>query len=172
MDRQEVRGERRGTRETCSLCPLWALIIGLFWAWHLAQARWDTLTSYLKTRLNDLLTRLHTWHRSEEAGTERKRNREWGGREFDVTAQYSSLISRRTSWPWQVLGVYTARFKGEKTGHFTKTSGLLRDGYERLDAMRIFKVPFLGELRDCRLRVKPTNTHQESARKSKKKGKG
>lgn len=29
--------------------------------------------------------------------------------------------------------------------------------------MRIFKVPFLGELRDCRLRVKPTSTHQESA---------
>jgi len=24
MDRQEVRGERRGTGETCSLCPLWA----------------------------------------------------------------------------------------------------------------------------------------------------
>ncbi len=41
--------------------------------------------------------------------------------------------------------MYTARFEGGKTGHFTKTSGFLRDGYERLDAMRIFKVPFPGE---------------------------
>lgn len=52
---------------------------------------------------------------------------------------------------------------GEETGHFTKTSGLLRDGYERLDAMRIFKKPFPRELLDCRLRVKPTNPQQESA---------
>lgn len=68
--------------------------------------------------------------------------------------------------------MYTARFKGEKTGHFTKTSGLLRDGYERLDAMRIFKVPFPGELRDCRLGVKPTNTHQESAMRVRARKKG
>lgn len=158
MDRQEVRGERRGTRGTCSLCPLWVPLIGLFRAWRLAQARWDTLTSYLKTRLNDLLTRSHTWHRSEGAGTEGKR----GGREFDVLAQYASLISRRTSWPWQVLGVNTARFEGEKQDilqrHRTSEGWIWKAWcHENLQSA------FPRRMRDCRLRFKPTNSHQESA---------
>jgi len=65
--------EKEEELERHALCVLFELLSGLFCAWHLAQARWDTLTSYLKTRLNDLLTRLHTWQRSEGAGTERMR---------------------------------------------------------------------------------------------------
>ncbi len=151
MDRQEVRGERRGTRGTCSLCPLWAPFIGLFQAWRLAQARWDTLTSYLKTRLNDLLTRSHTWHHSEGAGTEGKR----GGREFDVFAQYASLITRRTSWSWQVLSVCTARFYKD----IRVSEGWIWKAWchENLQSA------FPRRMCDCRLRVKPTNSHQESS---------
>lgn len=78
-------------RETCSLCPLRAPLIGLFRAWRLAQAHWDMLMSYLKTRLNDLLTRSHTWHCSEEAGTEIKRNWERGE---------ESLMYLLSTLPW------------------------------------------------------------------------
>lgn len=158
MDRQEVRGERRGTRGTCSLCPLWVPLIGLFRAWRLAQARWDTLTSYLKTRLNDLLTRSHTWHRSEGAGTEGKR----GGREFDLLAQYASLISRRTSWPWQVLGVYTARFEGGNRT-FYKDIRTSEGWIWKAWCHENLQSAFPRRMCDCRLRVKPTNSHQESA---------
>lgn len=111
-DKQEVKKEKkRNQRSTLRVsCLRTAQRIFFVWVWHLAQAPWDTLTSYLNTHLNDLLTHSHTWHHSERARTVRR----WywekeEGRAFNVfpLCLTAFLISKRTSWQWRRIGVRT-----------------------------------------------------------------